>query len=51
MIDRQVSLRSLTALSDRFAMGDVGAAGPKPRLGISSPDPFFASRGLKLLTR
>jgi len=25
----------------RFAMGDVGAAGPKPRLGISSPDPII----------
>ena len=25
-------------------MGYVGAAGPKPRPGTSSPDPFFASR-------
>ena len=25
----------------------VGAAGPKPRLGMQSPGPFFASRWLK----
>ena len=26
---------------------DVGAAGPKPRLGMQSPAPFFALRRLK----
>ena len=35
---------------DLLILGYLGAAGPNPRLGISSPNPFFASRIQKELS-
>ena len=46
---RQVTLRSLTAFSVRFALGGNGVTmglPPHTLLGDSSPNPFFASRRL-----